>query len=123
MPVGAASAYHAWPAATIGANLAHGIGHGPIGAIVSAWPALAVVGSYELLMLLIRNQHEAAGREPDIGTVNQPGRPLAQTTPAVAPTLEQTIRDWHQAGHSQRAIARELNIDRRKIKNVIEAPR
>jgi Protein of unknown function (DUF2637) len=25
-------------AATIGANLAHGLGHGPIGALVSAWP-------------------------------------------------------------------------------------
>jgi Protein of unknown function (DUF2637) len=24
--------------ATIGANLAHGLGHGPIGALVSAWP-------------------------------------------------------------------------------------
>jgi hypothetical protein len=37
--------------ATIGANLAHGLGHGPIGALVSAWPALAldaadVVGSH-----------------------------------------------------------------------------
>src|SRR3954453_10249082 len=32
--------------ATVGANLAHGVGHGPIGALVSAWPALALVGSY-----------------------------------------------------------------------------
>jgi hypothetical protein len=29
--------------ATIGANVAHGLGHGPIGALVSAWPALALV--------------------------------------------------------------------------------
>ena len=41
-------------AATIGANLAHGLGHGPIGALVSAWPALALAGSFELLMTLIR---------------------------------------------------------------------
>ena len=27
--------------ATVGANLAHGVGHGPVGALVSAWPALA----------------------------------------------------------------------------------
>ena len=40
--------------ATVGANLAHGVGHGPIGALVSAWPALALVGSFELLMMLIR---------------------------------------------------------------------
>src|SRR5215469_15473957 len=38
--------------ATIGANLAHGLGHGPVGAPVSAWPPLALVGSFELLMLL-----------------------------------------------------------------------
>ena len=25
--------------ATVGANLAHGVGHGPVGALVSAWPA------------------------------------------------------------------------------------
>ena len=40
--------------ATVGANLAHGVGHGPVGALVSAWPALALVGSFELLMMLIR---------------------------------------------------------------------
>ena len=31
--------------ATVGANLAHGVGHGPVGVLVSAWPALALVGS------------------------------------------------------------------------------
>jgi hypothetical protein len=40
--------------ATVGASLAHGLGHGPIGALVSAWPALALVGSPELFMLLVR---------------------------------------------------------------------
>jgi hypothetical protein len=43
--------------ATVGANLAHGIGHGPVGTLVSAWPALALVGSFELLMMLIRTGH------------------------------------------------------------------
>ena len=31
--------------ATVGANLAHGVEHGPVGALVSAWPALALAGS------------------------------------------------------------------------------
>jgi hypothetical protein len=31
--------------ATVGANLAHGLGHGAIGALVSARPALALVGA------------------------------------------------------------------------------
>ena len=34
-------------AATLAANVAHGLGHGPIGAVVSAWPAVALVGSFE----------------------------------------------------------------------------
>jgi Protein of unknown function (DUF2637) len=41
--------------ATLAANVMHGLGHGPIGAAVAAWPAVALVGSYELLMTLIRN--------------------------------------------------------------------
>jgi hypothetical protein len=41
-------------AATLAANVAHGLGHGPVGAAVGAWPALALVGSYELLMMIIR---------------------------------------------------------------------
>jgi len=35
-------------AATLAANVAHGLGHGPVGAAVAAWPAVALVGSYEL---------------------------------------------------------------------------
>jgi hypothetical protein len=109
--------------ATIGANLAHGLGHGPIGALVSAWPALALVGAFELLMMLIRAGHgdrrTGAGNAPE----NQDVPPLEQGAPpalTAAPTLEQTVRAWHQAGHSQRAIARELGIDRRKVKRIVD---
>ena len=42
-------------AVTLAANVAHGLGHGPIGAAVAAWPAIALVGSYELLMMVIRS--------------------------------------------------------------------
>lgn len=42
-------------AATLAANVAHGLGHGPVGAAVAAWPAVALVGSYELLMMMIRS--------------------------------------------------------------------
>jgi hypothetical protein len=48
--------------ATVGANLAHGVGHGPVGALVSAWPALALIGSFELLMMLIRTGHNTRPR-------------------------------------------------------------
>jgi hypothetical protein len=41
--------------ATLAANVAHGLGHGLAGAAVAAWPAVALVGSYELLMMIIRS--------------------------------------------------------------------
>jgi hypothetical protein len=44
-------------AATLAANVAHGLGHGPVGAAVAAWPAIALAGSYELLMMVIRSSH------------------------------------------------------------------
>jgi Protein of unknown function (DUF2637) len=112
-------------AATIGANVAHGLGHGPIGALVSAWPALALVGAYELLMVVIQATHEQ-------GDVLSPGADESHAepfpaqdvppVPASAPILAQTVRTWHEAGRSQRAIARELNIGRRKVKQIIEHP-
>jgi hypothetical protein len=48
-------------AATLAANVAHGLGHGLIGAAVGAWPAVALVGSYELLMMIIRGTQQTAG--------------------------------------------------------------
>jgi hypothetical protein len=40
--------------ATLAANMAQGWTHGPVGAAVAAWPAVSLVGSYELLVWLIR---------------------------------------------------------------------
>ncbi len=50
--------------ATLAANIAHGMGHGLIGAVVAAWPAIALVGSYELLMVVIRSCHVPADGAP-----------------------------------------------------------
>ena len=41
-------------AATLTANMAEGWSHGPVGAVIAAWPAVSLVGSYELLVWLIR---------------------------------------------------------------------
>ena len=109
--------------ATIGANLAHGVGHGPVGALVSAWPALALVGSFELLMMLIRAGRGTRMDETEPDPQYQAVPPLVREAPpelTVAPTLEQTVRARHEAGHSQRVIARELNIDRRKVRRILD---
>jgi hypothetical protein len=50
--------------ATLAANAAHGLGSGPVGAIVAAWPAVALVGSYELLMLIIRSTESESTEIP-----------------------------------------------------------
>jgi hypothetical protein len=42
-------------AATLATNVAHGLRHGPVGAAAGVWPAVVLVGSYELLMLVIRS--------------------------------------------------------------------
>ena len=34
--------------------------------------------------------------------------------------MEQTVRTWRAEGRSQRSIARGLNIDRRKVKQIID---
>src|SRR6266436_2861767 len=49
-------------AATLTANLAQGWSHGPVGAVAAAWPAVSLVGSYELLVWLIRTCGAAALR-------------------------------------------------------------
>ena len=63
--------------ATLAANVAHGWSHGPVGAAVAAWPAASLVGSYELLLWLIRTAaNGAVVREPAadhrLGSVDQP---------------------------------------------------
>jgi DNA-binding transcriptional regulator LsrR (DeoR family) len=39
--------------------------------------------------------------------------------PMMSP-LEDTVRSWYTEGRSQRLIARDLNVDRQKIKQMID---
>ncbi len=41
-------------AATVGANVAYGSAFGVLGAVISAWPAVAFIGSVEMAMGLVR---------------------------------------------------------------------
>jgi len=61
-------------AATLAANVVRGLGHGPsAGAVVAAWPAVALVGSYELLMVIIRSTQEPVGTAAGSGASGTPG--------------------------------------------------
>jgi len=57
-------------AATLATNMAQGWSQGPIGVAVAAWPAVSLIGSYELLVWLIRTAgtpgRAAAGQEASL---------------------------------------------------------
>lgn len=53
--------------ATLGANVATGLAHGPVGAVVAAWPAVALVLSYEMLMGIVRRATATVGN-PTLAT-------------------------------------------------------
>ncbi|MFI7126805.1 DUF2637 domain-containing protein [Nonomuraea sp. NPDC050153] len=65
-------------AATLAANILHGIERGPLAAALAAWPAIALVISYELIMWVVRSGREIADRAHDPG---QPERALAEPAP------------------------------------------
>jgi hypothetical protein len=74
-------------AATLTANMAQGWSHGPVGSVVAAWPAVSLVGSYELLVWLIRTsgtvEHSPlAGHLGDAAACRAAARPA--TTAATA---------------------------------------
>ena len=74
-------------------------------------------------MMLIRTGRNGRSDEPRPELRYQAAPPpVTQGAPLelpVAPTLAQTVRARYEAGHSQRAIARELGIDRRKVKRIL----
>jgi hypothetical protein len=96
-------------AATLTANMAQGWSHGPVGAVVAAWPAASLVGSYELLVWLIRTCG-AADRGPSAGHLCTGAAYCAAARPVPAPAadgerLGGTERDtsdlaWRPAGQA-----------------------
>jgi hypothetical protein len=93
--------------ATLAANVAHGLGLGLTGAAVAAWPAVALVGSYELLMLIIR-----AVRLPEAATALGGAR---ECLPGTGPLQVQAARVFAgelAAGRvpSVRAICARLHV-------------
>jgi hypothetical protein len=95
--------------ATLAANVAHGLGHGLTGAAVAARPAVALVSSYELLMMIIR----AAQLLPGAGTAmggrlsacpipircrRRPHRPFAVELAAGRVPSVRAIRAWLHVG-------------------------
>lgn len=62
-------------AGTLFANVMHGVPYGPVGVLVSTWPAIALVLSFEMLMRLFRPAQRSV-------PIQAPGQP-----PAVPPVV------------------------------------
>jgi Protein of unknown function (DUF2637) len=114
--------------ATIGANVAHGLTHGFIGALVSAWPALALVGSFELLMTLTRSASLSAGREGTRTVLEPEPERVKQAGTEVEPSPEEAVLADYLASLrgpgrplSQRFLAEKYGIDRRKVRQILSA--
>jgi uncharacterized protein DUF2637 len=109
-------------AATLAANVAHGLGHGPVGAMVAAWPAVALVGSYELLMMVIRSSQAVRHGAPGSAGIPDPlqeqatevfvDQLAAERVPSVrairaqlhvGQRRAQRLRDYLAAGAAERA--------------------
>lgn len=108
--------------ATIGANVAHGVGHGWVGALVSAWPAVALIMSFHLLMWIIRRGSTKAA-EPD---VDQPAPPVDHCGHGVADSADEAVqlaflhgRDCLSDEPSQRHLERQFGMDRKRVAVVV----
>ena len=96
--------------ATIGANIAFGAGYGLLGAVISAWPAVAFIGSVEIAMQQVRRSRVPC---PVI------------SGPAVPGDVEQAVRAAYAASVaagqplSQRAMAERFGLSRRRVSQLV----
>ena len=99
--------------ATVGANIAYGAGYGLLGALISAWPAVAFIGSVEIAMQQVRR-----ARAPRAATIGP-------DAPEVPGDVEQAVRAAYAASVaagqplSQRAMAERFGLSRRKVSQLI----
>jgi Protein of unknown function (DUF2637) len=131
--------------ATVAANVLHGIAAGPVGAVISAWPAVCLVLVAELLMGMIRR-----GRidrpQPVTGTPADPAEPVAEPVAGPAPQppkisggsgttesddtagrtpvdgLRSAVVSAHESGVAKTRIAAEFGISRYRLDRLLGAP-
>jgi hypothetical protein len=97
--------------ATLAANSAAGAAHGVIGIMVSAWPAVAFIGSAELLMAMVRLRSQstsevvAAEALPDSSPAPEAG---SQAAPVAVRPLSQRSSRARRVVTPEQIFAQEL---------------
>ncbi|HEX3962417.1 MAG TPA: DUF2637 domain-containing protein [Trebonia sp.] len=98
--------------ATLAANVLAGVPSGWLGAVVAAWPALAFVGCYELLMMLVR---AAARRTPAETARTAEDMPDTTTAPEApvsvppAPDGDETVQAKASADDTEEEVPEGLS--------------
>jgi hypothetical protein len=97
-------------AATVGANVAYGLPYGPLGAVVSAWPAASFIGAAEMAIGMVRRAREKFVQDP-----------LGPTLPADAETAALAAYTASVAGGnplSQNALQARFRLSRAQATKV-----
>jgi Protein of unknown function (DUF2637) len=118
-------------AATLMANMAQGWSHGLVGAAVAAWAAISLVGSYELLVWLIRSagalQQSASGAHCRKCTYCHDVMPPAPSASvngeqhgpsgrgSAAAQAAQPIRHWNTATDTERQEGADEDVNRAAV--------
>ena len=111
--------------ATLAVNVLAGVPSGWLGALIASWPALAFVGCYELLMMLVRASARrapvtvAAEREPQAVEVSSPVPSSAEVA------AEAALRATLAAGNpwSKNALATRFGVAPRTAAEIDERVR
>jgi Protein of unknown function (DUF2637) len=93
--------------ATVAANVAYGVVYGWLGALISAWPAIAFVGSAELAISLA---NRATEESPGAGAGAVPSRVPTDAESAAARAFEASLLGGNPL--TQNALTSRFNITR-----------
>ena len=101
--------------ATIAANVAYGLAFGVLGAVISAWPAVAFIGSVEMLMHLVRSAREYGSAPAPAALANGHAAPERGRDAAEIFTIElaagevPSVREIRRVMHLGQPRAQELH--------------
>jgi len=110
--------------ATLAANVLAGVSAGLLGAVVAAWPALAFVGCYELLMVLVRASARRNVQVPEDEPHTPPDTVPEAAVPEVATTVHEAARVAYVASVrggnalSERALADRFGLARSQARKL-----
>jgi hypothetical protein len=100
-------------AATIAANVLYGYPHGPLAAVISAWPAVGFIGAVEMVILQVRRSSDADRApqrdESDAGSSLGLGQPVVTAEAAFRASLAGGQPAEPESAHNAfRAVARSV---------------